>query len=286
MKYIPTRLLYSLLLISLLLFFLLPKTYAHMSGQPYIKVNGEYANANPLVEISSSLNPTTVFQTGQDEASSSGYLVNDKIVFEIDEQFAPFAYTGGANGFGSNQGPINSIVYRWNFGDGSTPKEGKKVTYEYTHTGTFFIDLSIKIPDKQGDFTSVDTIQIHIKPTKGYQFPQVKIKTNGKIVDDPLFDSVEINPNRTVNFEAVDSVGNIRSYQWDFGDNSGGNGQKVRHKYNAKDFYGGYSVLRIADENNIMVDVFINLSIPLKKPNFFIGIFDAIKDFFSNLFHR
>ena len=66
---------------------------AHVSGPPYVKLNGIYAQTNPLQTYVAPVAMTI----GSDLATASAYIVNQQITFEIDDQFFPNPYGYGAD---------------------------------------------------------------------------------------------------------------------------------------------------------------------------------------------
>lgn len=113
----------------------------------------------------------------------------------------------------------NVIDYAWDFGDGTENGVGETATHTFNSEGTFTVILTVTdADDNEG------------KATIG-----VKVEQQG-IVTDLKADKVEGNVPLTVNFDATGSTyneGQITSYKWDFGDNSGSKlgASTISHKY-------------------------------------------------------
>lgn len=260
-----------------------PSVSAHVGGPPYIKVNGEYSQSNPILTY---VNPTA-FTIGGDVASSSGYVVGTAMTFEIDEQFFPNPYrftVAPANG----TAPSRAVtpVFRWDFGDGSEKQEGENVTHAYQAPGTYFVGLEVKFPGKVEEFTGNNVVQIDVTPVKGYQLPKAAIAVNGKIVADPARDFIEIRPGKNVLLEASPLAGTIKAYQWDFGDETGSSDKTVPHAYKKDEYFPVFPVLRVVDNQGLISDTFVFLDTPLAKPNMFVTFFTSLKEFFLKLFTK
>ena len=183
------------------------------------------------------------------------------------------------------QAPSVNPVYRWDFKDGSKKEEGKSVSHAFSKPGTYIVQLEAKFPGKTEDFASVDTIQMTVLPTKVYQSPVARIKVNGKLVEDPLRDTISIKPVTPVSFDGSDSKGKIVKYQWDFGDDKGAEKQVTLHRY-GRDEYFPVVALRVTDENNIASDTYALLDMPFQKSNPILSFFYTISDFISGLLYK
>jgi hypothetical protein len=257
---------------------------AHAGGPPYVKVNGDYALTNPILNTSQ----PSFFSVGLDMASSSGIIIGDTVTFEVDEQFFPNPYVQAQSPFGLpvvNQAPSIAPIFRWDFKDGTEKKEGVKVTHVFNTAGTYIVDLEAKFPGKTEDFSSVDTIQMTVAPSREYVLPVGKIKINGQMVEDPLRDTIAIKPAVPISLDGSSSVGKITKYIWDFGDGKGIEKQKATHRY-SRDEYFPVVALRVIDENNIIHDTYALLDMPIEKSNPVLSIYYAVVDFITGLFYR
>ena len=262
------------------------RVFAHIGGPPYVKINAQYAQTNPILNT---FQPVTI-TVGSDLASPSGLIVHEPVTFEIDEQFFPNPYLQAQNPFGIpvvNQKPTETIVpeFRWDFKDGSEKKEGRIVTHTYNTEGTYIIDLDVKFPNKSDDFAPVNTIQVTILPSKGYVLPKAVIHVNTHEIQEPLKDVASVASGSFISFDASGSTGTIKTYQWDFGDEKGANKKKIEHRY-ARDQYFPTVVLRVIDDQNIVSDTYALINLPFEKSNIFLSVYYAIIDFFTGLFHR
>jgi hypothetical protein len=260
------------------------KVFAHVGGPPYVKINGQYAQTNPILNTTQ----PTAFQIGSDVASSSGLVVGTPVLFDVDEQFFPNPYAQAQNPFGipvTNQAPAESPKFRWDFKDGSQTGDGNHITHEYTKPGTFNVVLSALFPGKTTDYAPVDTISLIVAPSKEYILPRAVITVNGQRVDDPLRDTLSIKPMVSVKFDASASTGNPVKYQWDFGDEKGSDKKMTTHRY-GRDEYFPTVVLRVTDEHNISVDTYALLDLPFEKANPVVSLYYKIVDFISGLFRK
>lgn len=250
------------------LFFGSSSVSAHLSGPPYVKVDGIYAQTNPILTYTSPIAMTL----GSDLATSSAYVVNRPILFEIDEQYFPNPYLASPEKI--------TVQYRWDFGDGSQKLEGKNVSHIYAKSGTYVIDLEVLYKGKVTEFTSVNQVQINILPYEGYALPSAIITVNGHTVTEPTKDIIEIRGNRSIAFDASKSTGEIVSYTWDFSDEQKGNGKIIKHAYKHSDYFPMFPVLRVTDKNGLSADAFVFLDAP-QSNNIFIKFIEWIQDLFG-----
>lgn len=146
---------------------------------------------------------------------------------------APLTVAFDGAGSSYKNGAITS--YEWNFGDGSRPRlTGAQTTYEYTAPGIYNVELKVRTADGQSKTTTkiITVLQEVLSP---------KFTASPKTGAAPL----------TVDFNASESVGEIVSYRWNFGDGTSDTGIKVKHVYNTP---GNYSVeLRVYDKYGAML---------------------------------
>lgn len=258
--------------------------YAHAGGPPYVRLNGIFAQTNPLLNTSA---PVT-FPVGSDVASSAGYLAGTPVVFEIDTKFFPNPYAQAQSQFGLpvvNQAPVSEPIFQWDFKDGTSKEEGTPVTHVYTKPGTYIIDVAAKFPGKTTEFASVNTVELTVYPELEYRLPKAVITVNGKKIEDPLRDTVSVKPMKQVSFDASGSTGNIVKYQWDFGDQKGTEGKTVRHRYGRDEFFPTVT-LRVTDGNNITHDTYALVDLPFLKLNPVASVYFGIVDFLKKLLRQ
>lgn len=245
---------------------------AHNTGPPYIAVDGAYAPANPMLLYTE----TSKFVTGEDVATSSGYIAGQPMSFVVDLQNFPNPYAD-VNG---------SVVpqFRWDFGDGSAKQEGQTITHTYVKPGTYIVGLEAKFPGKTSDFSDANSVQLDVLPTRGYVRPQAKISINGSFAD-PTKGIINIKPGY-VALDASGSTGDIVSYTWDFSDDTSASGKTVTHFYGHDAYFPLFPVLRVTDKNNIASDTFVTLNGPQQSDNLIMKLFFAIEDFVTRATHR
>ncbi len=257
---------------------------AHGSGPPYVKINGDYALSNPILNIAQ----PTKFTVGADVASASGYLIGKPIAFSIDEQFFPNPYLQAQNPFGlpvTNAPDVPKALFRWDFKDGSALTEGTSVTHIFTKPGTYVVDLQVKFAGKTEEYSTVNTIQMDVLPTQSYTRPQARIRVNDTTIENQERDTADIKPAVPVSFDASNSVGSVVKYEWDFGDGKGSQEKVTTHRY-SRDEYFPVAVLRVTDENNIAADTYALLNMPFERPNIILKIWYAISDFVTGIFTK
>lgn len=258
---------------------------AHGSGPPYVKVNGLYAQTNPLTTYTT----PTKFRVGADLASPSAFLVNKSIAFEIDEQFFPNPYRFAANPLGGIAVPSKEQItpqFQWDFDDGSQLVEGTKVSHSYAKPGTYIVNVLVKFPGKTTEYASVNTVQLNVVPHAEYQLPEAVIGVEEAVIENPARDVQEIAPGKPVRFSGGSSRGQITKYQWDFADGSDYTDKDVSKRFRYDDYFPIFPVLRVTDQNGLVSDTFVFLDTPLDNPNPFVRVWRQILDFFSSLSQR
>lgn len=264
-------------------FFVGAPASAHGGGPPYVLVNDQYADTNPVLTIAQ----PTEFAVGADVASSSGYPVNTEVTFAIDEQFFPNPYVQAQSPFGlpvANVPDIPQPVFRWDFKDGSPKSEGSTRTHVFTKPGTYLVELEAKFPGKTDAFAIVNTIQMDVLPSQTYTKPTPRIVVDGVTIEDPDRDTAPIKPMQPVMFDVTDTGSGNRTYQWDFGDGKGANEKSVTHRY-SRDEYFPVAVLRMTDEHDIISDTYVLLDMPFERSNSMLKLWYMISDFFMGLFY-
>lgn len=227
-----------------------------------LQVNGEPARANTIADDVANAGIKVPL-----DIAPKIYVVNQPIAFSVDITFFP-------------QGTNNT--FQWDFGDGGTSAKGVSVTHTYIKSGTY----TVIVTETPSTGQPTMTLSVSIKPTVDYIAPQAKIVANGKSIEDPLLDYVEIKPGKTVNFDAGKSTGLIKTYMWDFGDKKTGEGKIVSHPYDRQAYFPAYTLLRVTDENGLTADMDVIVDTPLGNPSPLAGLFDAIREFFTNLFAK
>lgn len=261
--------------------FLAPSVSAHTGGPPYVKVNGLYAQTNPILNTTAPV----ALNVGLDVASNSGIIAGTPVLFEIDEQFFPNPYAQAQDPFGMpvvGQLPTQKPNFRWDFKDGSEKQEGNHIQHIFTKSGTYIVELDAKFPGKTQDFAQVDTIQVIVIPSKDYQLPRPVIKINSQKVEDPSRDVITVKPAISITFDGSDSVGRIEQYQWDFGDEKGSDTKIATHRY-SRDEYFPTVVLRVTDSNNVSVDTYALLDLPFQQSNPIMNLYYKIADFIQTI---
>lgn len=244
--------------------------FAAVIGQPVaahgrisiLQVNGEPARANSIADDVS----TASIKIPLDIAPKI-YVVNELITFSVDTTFLP-------------EGTKNS--FQWDFGDGGASVAGTSVTHRYAKTGTY----TVTVVETPAPGQSTMTLSVSIAPSSDYVAPGAKIVANGKIIEDPLLDYVEIKPGKTVNFDAGKSTGSVKTYTWDFGDKTAGEGKTASHTYGRETYFPAYALLRVTDENGLTADTDVIVDTPFGNPSPLAIFFDAIREFFANLFTK
>ncbi len=126
-------------------------------------------------------------------------------------------YTISFNGSGSRDADNDTLVYTWDFGDGSGDT-GVNVTHVYDSRGEYVVTLSVE--DGSGSACSTDTDSLNVKINKQ---PVAKAGNNSIIC---LGTEVMFDGSGTIGEE-----GEELTYDWDFGDGTTGSGVQAAHTY-------------------------------------------------------
>lgn len=247
---------------------------AHGGEAEYVKINQQYIPGNPLLSIAI---PSKFFVGS--ESTSSAYLVDKEIVFEIDEESFPNPYLPRTNGPNKEKDQLSKPVFQWDFSDGSEKIEGSKVHHIYKKPGTYIVKIFSKFQGKEDEYRQINTVQIDIVPDGNYIRPQARILVNGKEVSNTTRDAVTLTPGRNIQFDASKSTGNSISYEWDFGDSQGGKTSRIAHRF-PRDEYYPVAVLRVTDELGISNDTYVALDMPYTNLNIVSKFFYGVYDFF------
>jgi len=107
--------------------------------------------------------------------------------------------------------------WRWDFGDG-TSAQGRRVSHVYQKPGSY--DLRLAISDGKHTATLVEAIK-------------VELPVEARI--EPLTEPVVVG--KPVVFSGGPSVGDVKTWRWDFGDGSSAEGKRVRHLFTRPGIY-------------------------------------------------
>jgi PKD repeat protein len=124
--------------------------------------------------------------------------------------------------------------YEWNFDDGDEGT-GSRIDHTYTTGGTY--EATLTVVDKRGGRTSA-SVEIHVRGSN--ELPVAAFSA----YPSPAY------PHQTVRFDAAasyDPDGEIKSYQWSYGDGTAGTGANTYHQYAA---VGTYAVTLTIEDND------------------------------------
>ncbi|HSX48204.1 MAG TPA: PKD domain-containing protein [Candidatus Nanoarchaeia archaeon] len=196
--------------------------FAHLGGgSPFVLLNQEYAQANPLTGLDPDISL---------DAPPSVYTVGQPINFSIDR-----------NIFGSPD-----LQFRWIWDKGGQPELGDNLNHTYNQVGMHRLTLDIK-NDPTTDFSLIDSINVPVTPTSGYKLPTTKVAIRNSKQNAKGF---------VATFEAVaeaDKSSKITKYQWKFGDGQSAEGQVVTHQFEGKEFRL-FPMLHLEDSNGLTAD--------------------------------
>lgn len=222
-----------ILLAGLFLIQALPAHAHNQPGPPYLMIQGQYADTNPISGAAPDLIP-------QDQVGQT-FVTGQDVEFKVDESRI------GVSG-----------QYRWKFGDGDKDyAPGNPVKHAYSKPGSFVMILQVNNELTGNEFIDYDTAQVNVAPKAGYKMPSAKVKLSTKIQGDNL----------NMTFTAVDSHDpstTIASYQWLFGDGGTANQKVAKHTFQAGT-YRYFPLLAIKDANGLQVVTAFQLDINDKK---------------------
>jgi PKD repeat protein len=125
--------------------------------------------------------------------------------------------------------------YRWDFGDGSPPKEGIAVSHRYMEPGEFPVTLTVEDGSGLANGSATDRARVRVNDT-----PRPRIAAPAVACVD---ESVAL-AGHVEDQQAEDAV-----YRWRFGDGASDVGTEVRHRYGTP---GRYNVeLRVDDRTGL-----------------------------------
>ncbi len=139
------------------------------------------------------------------------------------------------------------VEYHWNFDDPMNTQSVLEIasTHTFNYPGTYLVKLTVT--DDEGE---VDTQQIAIVVTDAPPIAQASVNNNA-----PL-------PGVAVIFSATgsyDLLGEIVSYDWEFGDGQTGTGETVEHAYNQGDYY--VVTLTVTDEAGLTGQAHLEMNV-------------------------
>ncbi len=232
---------YVLIIFLISPFFSFPIS-AHLAGQqPFLEINGNYANLYP-VPLTSLYN----FDLPQD-LSPDNYLVNQSISFELDKTRLP-----------APAEIIEKTKFDWDFADGGHA-QGLITQHTFKKIGSYI--LKIYADDNTTPKPQIiESVLINILPNNNYKLPQAKIVINNKESKDPLTDFINADLSNPLKIEGSKSTSDnsIAEYFWDFGDQKSAFGTTQTHKY-SPDLPQVFVVLRIKDSNGFLADNFVEI---------------------------
>ncbi len=220
-----------------------PQAHAHVGLQPFLLVNGKYANTYPVYSASIS-----DFNLPQD-VSVDNYTVGENIEFSLDLKALP---------------PIpydirDKIKFIWDFKDGTPKVSGTKVQHTFKKMGSYVVDL--KTDDGTGP-SDLDLVLVNILPDLGYKLPQSIIKIENQTPKDPVTDVLYLQYGKSLTFDGSGSQagsGKIKSYYWDLGDQTTSTNAKTTHAYKS-DLGIMFPLLRVTDQNGFFSDSYVQIS--------------------------
>lgn len=139
------------------------------------------------------------------------------------------------DGSGSKNNNGGSLIYQWNFGDGTPEKGGQKPSHKYKEPGNYEVTLTVS--DENGYICGSDQDKMLVTI---YEAPVANAGPNHRVcIDEEIkFDGSK----------SYASQNEISSYEWDFGDGNTAEGKYATHAYSQS---GVYQVtLTVTDQNN------------------------------------
>lgn len=223
--------------------------FAHGSGfPPFFKINGMLANASLF--STGGFVPSS-FVAPQDEAPQS-YLVGEAINFQVDTSLLEQVFSKDI---------VPKIQFSWDFGDSSTAG-GLANAHAYSKPGSYILTILANVPESGTEPQLAESVQIDILPNRDYKLPKAVITVNGKKIEDPLKESLNIDLNKEITLDASESVSGsskIVEYGWDFDDGKTSKSAKSEHRYKLPQYYASPG-LYVKDENGFISYTFVNLT--------------------------
>jgi hypothetical protein len=241
MKYLT-----ALVIILMGVFLNVISVQAHIEGEPFFTINGEFTKAYP---VEAALGDKIFIP--QDIASKE-YLINQDLNFEVDTNLLPFTKEA-----------ISQLKLSWDFGDG-TLGEGFENTHSYKKAGAYF--LVIKSDTEKLKPQVFQSVLINIVPFDGYLKPEIQLKINNSpaVADQKIHFSenygfFKLAKLYKLGYELKNSPSaQIKSVQWVLEEGVYKEGNEASVRFN-KDYYFGFIVLRVIDNNGILTDQVIRV---------------------------
>jgi PKD repeat protein len=143
--------------------------------------------------------------------------------------------------------PDGTIVsYEWDFGDGSGGA-GAVVQHSYSQAGEYTVTLTVTDNDQLTGSMSL-SVAVGQPPMASFEYSP----TSPGVRQEITFDGST----------SLDPDGRVVSYEWDFGDGSGGAGAVVQHSYSQA---GGYTVTLTVTDNDQLTGS-TSLSVEVGRP--------------------
>lgn len=168
--------------------------------------NGIYMVVLTITDDMEGTDSTSVFIQVENRPPMPAIASPDSVLTLMDAEFT-------AEGTLDPDGRIEGFF--WDFGDGNA-ENGWNVSHEYLTSGIYSVRLTVLDDDGRSAFTSVSIEIINRPPTPEAETP------------------LEATQNTTVRFDGTGSYdpdGLITAWQWDFGDDSTGEGREGYHRY-------------------------------------------------------
>ncbi|MGB1388236.1 MAG: PKD domain-containing protein [Paracoccaceae bacterium] len=127
-------------------------------------------------------------------ADAGDHIVSDRLFIELDAS-------------GSSDADGDKLVYRWDFGDGSPPAYGEKVTHVYPRSGVYPVTLRVDDGTGLSNATANAATRVSINSRPMADAGGNRDVCSGEPI---LFDASD----------SVDPDGGLLLYSWDFGDGS------------------------------------------------------------------
>ncbi|WP_147108755.1 PKD domain-containing protein [Tateyamaria sp. syn59] len=109
------------------------------------------------------------------------------------------------DGAGSADADGDALIYTWDFGDGSPPRTGQKITHVYPRPGTFPVTLRVDDGTGLSNATAIDATTVVVNARPMAEAGGNRAVCSGQTI---LFDASN----------SIDPDGGLLLYQWDFGD--------------------------------------------------------------------
>jgi PKD repeat protein len=174
------------------------------------------------------------------DAASMSVKVNSPPTVTVEPEAAICAASGEplevvVSAVGSNDPDVDTLTYRWDFGDGTTG-DGAWASHVYPRGGTY--TAAVTVDDGSGTECATATKTVSVRVNRA---PQVVVPP---IVNGCMAEPVSFNAGGS-----TDPDGDTLAVTWDFGDGDVGQGATAQHTY-AKN--GDYAVQVTADDGSGM----------------------------------